>query len=60
MHASCCEGQDSRLFGSFPKFLYSLQGDDDDTRNLRALCMPTCMLPVRSNLRLAGSLPRSM
>jgi hypothetical protein len=32
MHASCCEGQGSRLFGSLPKFLYTLQGDDDDTR----------------------------
>jgi hypothetical protein len=32
MHASCCEGQGSRLFGSLPKFIYTLQGDDSDTR----------------------------
>jgi len=26
MHASCCEGQGTRLFGSLPKFLYTLAG----------------------------------
>ena len=26
MHASCCEGQGSRLFGSLPEFVYSLRG----------------------------------
>ena len=26
MHASCCEGQGTRLFGSLPSFLFSLEG----------------------------------
>ena len=26
MHASCCEGQGTRLFGSLPKFIYTVDG----------------------------------
>lgn len=29
MHASCCEGQGSRLFGSLPQFVYTLRGPTD-------------------------------
>ena len=47
MHASCCEGQGSRLFGSLPKFLYSLQGDDNDTRAVYVDIYAASLLTIR-------------
>ncbi len=47
MHASCCEGQGSRLFGSLPKFLYSLQGDNNDTRAVYVDIYAASLLTIR-------------
>ena len=34
MHASCCEGQGSRLFGSLPKFIFSTVGTAGNTATI--------------------------
>ena len=47
MHASCCEGQGSRLFGSLPKFIYTLQGDDDNTRVVYVDIYAASVLTIR-------------
>jgi DUF1680 family protein len=47
MHASCCEGQGSRLFGSLPKFIYTLQGDNNDTRVVYVDIYAASVLSIR-------------
>ena len=57
MHASCCEGQGTRLFGSLPEFVFSVQGGASSGVSSVYVDLYT---PATLSVSLVGSIPATL